>query len=50
MLKKSKGRKKAVPYDIGKRLKEIRGEQGLTLAKVSAKTFPPDTLSYDYLG
>ncbi len=38
MVKKSKGKKKAVPYDIGKRLKEIRGERGLTIAKVSAKT------------
>ncbi len=38
MVKKSKGRKKAVPYDIGKRLKEIRGERKLTQAKVSAKT------------
>ncbi len=38
MVKKIKGKKKAVPYDIGKRLKEIRGERGLTLAKVSANT------------
>ena len=45
MVKKIKGKKKAVPYDIGKRLKEIRGERKLSLAKVSAKTFPPDTLS-----
>ncbi len=37
MVKKIKGKKKAVPYDIGRRLKEIRGERGFTLAKVSAK-------------
>ncbi len=38
MVKKIKGKKKAVPYDIGKRLKEIRAERKLTQAKVSAKT------------
>ena len=38
MIEMSKGRKKVVRYDIGKRLKEIRGERGLTIAKVSAKT------------
>ncbi len=38
MVKKIKSKKKAVPYQIGKRLKEIRGERGLTIAKVSAKT------------
>ena len=38
MVEMSKGRKKVVRYDIGKRLKEIRGERKLSLAKVSAKT------------
>ncbi len=38
MVKKIKGKRKVVPYDIGKRLKEIRGERKLTQAKVSAKT------------
>ncbi len=38
MVEMSKGRKKVVRYDIGKRLKEIRGERKLTQAKVSAKT------------
>ncbi len=34
----SKGRKKVLGYDIGKRLREIRAERKLTQAKVSAKT------------
>ena len=38
MVEMSKGRKKVVRYDIGKRLKEIRGERKLSQAKVSAKT------------
>ncbi len=38
MVEMSKGRKKVVRYDIGKRLKEIRAERKLTQAKVSAKT------------
>jgi len=38
MVEMSKGRKKVVRYDIGKRLKEIRGERKLTQAKVSAET------------
>ncbi len=37
MVEMSKGRKKVVRYDIGKRLKEIRGERKLFLAKASAK-------------
>jgi len=37
MVEMSKGRKKVVRYDIGKRLKEIRGERKLLLAKASAK-------------
>ncbi len=38
MVEMSKGRKKVLGYDIGKRLREIRAERKLTQAKVSAKT------------
>ncbi len=38
MVEMSKGRKKVVRYDIGKRLKEIRAERKLSQAKVSAET------------
>ena len=38
MVEMSKGQKKVVRYDIGKRLKEIRGERKLSLGKVSATT------------
>ncbi len=38
MVEMSKGRKKVLEFDIGKRLKEIRGERKLTQAQVSAKT------------
>ncbi len=38
MVEMSKGRKKVVRYDIGKRLREVRAERKLTQAKVSAKT------------
>jgi len=38
MVEMSKGRKKVVRYDIGKRLKEIRAERKLTQAQVSAET------------
>ena len=34
----SKGRKKVVRYDIGKRLKEIRGERKLSQAALTANT------------
>ena len=38
MVEMSKGRKKVLGYDIGKRLREIRAERKLSQAKVSAET------------
>ena len=37
MVEMSEGRRKVLEYDIGKRLRKIRGEWNLTLAEAAAK-------------